>query len=181
MGKQRTRFCVIIVSLKEQMTAVRHDLLPFLNKKIEVKKGRIYDMPLYKRCSRCGKRIPSGTKCACIKERHKEYDKYSRDNKSKQYYRSNEWRASRAVALELDQGIDVYLFMTEGIVKIADTVHHIAPLRDNWESRNDINNLMSLHHDTHSTIEKMYKKDRTGTEKLLKKMLLEYRSRGGAV
>lgn len=138
-------------------------------------------MPLYKRCSRCGKRIPSGTKCTCIKERHKEYDRFYRDKKSKQYYASNEWKASRAAALEIDEGIDVYLFMTEGIVKRADAVHHIVSLKDAWEARNDISNLMSLHHDTHSMIEQMYKKDKSGMENSLKKMLMKYRSRGGAV
>lgn len=34
-------------------------------------------------CSRCGKRIQSGSRCPCQKERHREYDRYSRDNKSK--------------------------------------------------------------------------------------------------
>lgn len=137
-------------------------------------------MPLYKRCSRCGKRIQSGTTCPCVKARHKEYDRYSRDKKSKQYYDGMEWTASRKAALDRDEGIDVYLFMTEGRIEIADTVHHIIPLKDDWEKRNDIDNLMSLNHDTHSMIEKMYKKDKKGTEKRLKEMLQEYHSRGGA-
>lgn len=138
-------------------------------------------MPLYKRCNRCGKRIPSGTSCPCVKARHKEYDRYSRDKKSKQYYDSGEWEVSRTTALDMDGGIDVYLFMTEGRIEIADTVHHIIPLKDDWERRNDTSNLMSLHHDTHSMIEKLYKKDKKGTEKRLKEMLLEYRNGGGAV
>ena len=48
-------------------------------------------MPIYKRCSRCGKRIEAGTTCPCVKARHKEYDRYSRDSRSKQYYHSKEW------------------------------------------------------------------------------------------
>ncbi|WP_291683759.1 phage portal protein [Blautia sp.] len=70
-----------------------------------------------------------GTQCRCQKQRHKEYDRYSRDKKSKQYYNGKEWESARKEALELDGGIDVYLFMTEGIIVLADTVHHIEPLR----------------------------------------------------
>ena len=134
-------------------------------------------MPLYKRCSRCGKRIPSGTACPCVKARHKEYDRYSRDKKSKQYYDSREWEKARASALDAD--IDVYLFMTEGRIEIADSVHHIIPLKEAWEERNSLGNLISLNHDTHSMIEQMYKKNRAETQKLLQDMIEEYRSRTG--
>lgn len=134
-------------------------------------------MPLYKRCGRCGKRIPSGSTCPCIKARHKEYDRYSRDKESRQFYGSSEWLRIRSAAMEADGGIDVYLFMTEGKLVPADTVHHIIPLQDDWQKRMDINNLMSLSHGTHSMIEQMYKKDKTGTEKKLQEMILEYRNR----
>lgn len=138
-------------------------------------------MPIYKRCSRCGKRIPSGSTCQCIKARHKEYDRYSRDRKSKRYYSSEEWKTSRSAALNKDEGIDVYVFMTEGRILAADTVHHIVSLKDDWDKRNDITNLMSLNHDTHSMIEQLYKKDKAGMERKLKAMLQEYRNGGGAV
>ncbi len=141
------------------------------------------DMPIYKCCSRCGKRIPSGTTCPCIKARHKEYDRYSRDKKSKQYYDSREWEKSRAAALDADGNIDVYLFMTEGRIEIADAVHHIIPLKEAWEKRNSLDNLISLNHDTHSMIEQMYKRDKAGTQKILQDMIKEYRGKveGGAV
>lgn len=83
----------------------------------------------------------------------------------------------RSAAMEADGGIDVYLFMTEGKLVPADTVHHIVPLQDDWQKRMDINNLMSLSHGTHSMIEQMYKKDKPGTAKKLQEMLLEYRNR----
>lgn len=79
--------------------------------------------------------------------------------------------------MEADEGMDVYLFMTEGKLVPADTVHHIIPLQDDWQKRMDINNLMSLSHETHSMIEQMYKKEKTGTQKKLQKMLSEYRNR----
>lgn len=132
-------------------------------------------MPIYKRCSRCGSRIPSGSRCPCLKERHKEYDRMIRDKKSKQFYDSGEWTRARADAMDADQGIDVYLFVTKGQVKPADTVHHIIPLRDDWEKRCDINNLMSLHHDTHSLIESLYKKDKQKIQRELLEMVKRFR------
>ena len=47
-------------------------------------------------------------------------------------YDSVEWQRSRENVLELDQYIDVYMYMTEGVMIRADTVHHIIPLRDDW-------------------------------------------------
>lgn len=139
-------------------------------------------MPIYRRCARCGKRIPSGSRCECIKERYKEYDRAFRDQKSRDFYHSGEWEKVRQYILELDQGVDVYLYKTKGEIRAADTVHHIEPLKDAWDRRFSVPNLMSLHHDTHAYIEKMYKKDKRGMIALLTEMVISYRKeRGGAV
>ena len=110
----------------------------------------------------------------CIRDRHKEYDQYARDSKAKAFYDGKEWEKQRKRILEED-GIDVYLYMTSGEVKLADTVHHILPLRECWERRLDPDNLMSLHHDTHSHIEKLYKMKKTEMEKQLSEMLTQFR------
>lgn len=136
-------------------------------------------MPIYKRCSRCGKRIEAGTTCQCLKDRHKEYDKYSRDRRSKQYYNSREWEAVREHVLQLDEGIDVYVYMTQGIVIRADTVHHIVPLKENWNLRSNEDNLISLNHDTHSMIEQQYRKNKNEMQEVLKAMVQQYRSEKG--
>lgn len=136
-------------------------------------------MPIYKRCSRCGKRIEAGTICKCLKDRHKEYDKYSRDRRSKQYYNSREWEAARELVLQLDEGIDVYVYMTQGIVIRADTVHHIVPLKEDWSLRSKEDNLISLNHDTHSMIEQQYRKNKKEMQEALKAMVQQYRSEKG--
>lgn len=136
-------------------------------------------MPIYKRCSRCGRRLLSGSTCPCIKERHKEYDRYSRDRKSQQYYHSKEWMMVREAVLDMDGGIDVYLYMKEGKAVLADTVHHIVPLKDDWNKRNDMDNLISLSADTHSLIERMYQKNKNEMERELQEMLRVYRKTKG--
>ena len=139
-------------------------------------------MAIYKRCGRCGSRLPSGSKCPCMKQRYKEYDRFSRDRKSYDFYHSKEWTDLQHHILEMDGFIDVYLYMTTGELVIADTVHHITPLKDDWNRRLDEANLISLHHDTHSMIEQKYKNDKRAMQDLLTRLLYEYRSdRGGAV
>lgn len=123
--------------------------------------------------------MPSGTVCSCIKKRHREYDRLSRDRKAKAFYESSEWECIRRKVLQLDGGIDVYRYMTQGEIVLADTVHHITPLREDWAMRCCVENLMSLNHDTHSMIETLYEKDREGTEKRLKEMLQSYREEQG--
>lgn len=82
---------------------------------------------------------------------------------------------TRAAALAADGGIDVYLYMTEGVIAAADTVHHIIPIKDDWERRADIDNTMSLSSDTHSMIEQMYRKNKGETIRKLQIMIKEYR------
>ena len=136
---------------------------------------------IYKMCSRCGKRIPEGQTCPCQKIRKaqsdKHYDKYQRDKKSTDFYRSPIWQLTRQRVLSMDQNIDVYQYMTTGRIMIADTVHHIVPLKSDWNRRLDTRNLISLHHDTHSAIEREY--DRVGEKVMvytLSEMLAKYRS-----
>ena len=92
------------------------------------------------------------------KERYRTYDQNVRDQKSKTFYNSREWKLTRSDILSACE-IDVYVYMTEGIILAADTVHHIIPLKEAWDKRCDKQNLMPLHHDTHSKIEQMYKKE----------------------
>lgn len=98
-----------------------------------------------------------------------------------QFYAKKACKKQREVrdrVLEKDGGIDVYLFMIEGRIVVADTAHHIIPLRDDWSMRNDIDNLISLHHDTHSLIEQMYRNDKEKAQRMLQKLLKEYREKG---
>ena len=111
------------------------------------------------------------------KERYRTYDQNVRDQKSKTFYNSREWKLTRSDILSACE-IDVYVYMTEGVILAADTVHHIIPLKEACDKQN----LMPLHHDTHSKIEQMYKKEKPMMEKKLAKMLVDfYTQTGGAV
>lgn len=81
--------------------------------------------------------------------------------------------------MQLDERIDVYVYMTQGIVIRADTVHHIVPLKENWNLRSNEDNLISLNHDTHSMIEQQYRKNKNEMQEALKAMVQQYRSEKG--
>ena len=94
-----------------------------------------------KYCNRngCNKLVPYGVRyckahtidrTAENRERHKEYDAHCRNQTAKAFYNSSEWKAARARALARDTGIDIYLYITEGKVVPADTVHHIIELME---------------------------------------------------
>lgn len=109
-------------------------------------------MPIFKRCTRCGKRLPSGTQCECIKLRHKEYDRTTRNKTKSAFYKSREWQVVRAEAMELYVGNDMYSYYMLGKVEQADMVHHIVPISDDWESRLDIGNMIPLTYSNHEKL-----------------------------
>ena len=115
-------------------------------------------MPIFKRCSRCGKRVPSGTACECIKRRHKEYDSI-RNKDISSFYGSGVWQRKRQEAMELYIGNDIYSYYMFGKLEQADTVHHILPLKENWGKRLDIDNLIPL---TNSNHEKLHYRMKNG-------------------
>lgn len=122
-------------------------------------------MALMKYCNRngCNKLVPQGVAYCKVHtyttaERHKEYDSSCRNQVSKSFYNSNEWKAARARALARDTGIDIYLYITEGKVAPADMVHHIIELTEDHSKRCDLDNLISVSNKTHKTvIDKAYK------------------------
>lgn len=56
-------------------------------------------------------------------------------------------------------GIDIFLYITQGKVAAANTVHHIVELSEDWDKRTKDSNLISISDDTHSYISTQYKDD----------------------
>lgn len=147
-------------------------------------------MALLKYCNRngCNKLVPQGvrycaahttTKTVENKERHKEYDAHCRNQTAKVFYNSAEWKAARARTLARDTNIDIYLYITKGIVKPADTVHHIVELMEDYSKRCELDNLISISEDTHSMISKAYKDElkKAQMQEVLRECVREYKRR----
>lgn len=115
---------------------------------------------------RCGAVIPQNTRLcgACEagqrsgQSRHMEYNRFRRDGKKAAFYVSSEWRAARAAALRLYDGIDIYAYYVQHRVMAADMVHHVVEIEEDWGRRLDIANLLPLDSSSHGIISAQYRK-----------------------
>ena len=111
-------------------------------------------MPIYKRCSRCYKRIFEGTRCDCSKKRYKEYDKEKVNSKEKKFYSSGAWEKLKIKVRDRFNGIDIYSYYILKKIEYGQTVHHIEPIKENWDRRLDLENLIYLTESNHRLIHK---------------------------
>lgn len=88
------------------------------------------------------------------KESNKLYDKEIRHKKDKKYrdfYHSKEWERVRKLALERDKGL-CQECKKNNIITFADMVHHIEEVKDNWDRRLELDNLVSLCFKCHNKV-----------------------------
>ena len=110
-------------------------------------------------CSRCGRQLPAGQRCSCQPAYRRDYNKFRRDQKIKEFRASPMWARARDAAIARDRGLDRYLLYTTGEMRRGVSVHHILPLStpEGWARRADVGNLICLSEATHSSIEYRYK------------------------
>lgn len=117
--------------------------------------------------------------------RHKQYDKsvrYTTDKKYHKFYNSAEWRTIQSVVTYKYNSICLWSYFIENKIIPSDEVHHIESLRDNWDRRLDIDNLIPLSHAAHMLIEGEYRKgNKQKVQAVLFKLKKRYeeQTRGG--
>lgn len=77
------------------------------------------------------------------RERHKVYDNTSRDKEAARFYASAKWKKVRAAAMAKTHGLCADC-LAAGVIRQAEMVHHIKPLREFPALALDINNLKPL-------------------------------------
>lgn len=111
-----------------------------------------------KLCPKCNRLIDQGEKyCAAHKkaaveknkERHKHYDKYSRDKEAAAFYNSKQWKKVRALAVRRDNGLCV-MCLANGRIKAYNVVDHIKPLEHFPLLALVLSNLQCLCHACHN-------------------------------
>lgn len=137
-------------------------------------------MPL-KMCPKCGKVIDYANRycesCSSKyekqqKEETKIYDKNIRNQENKAFYQSKAWRQKREKILYTFFRIDLYLYYKEGVMVEANTVHHIIPLEDDRSKALDDDNLFPCSAGTNHLLDDgLYKKDKKGTQELLRQYI----------
>lgn len=128
-------------------------------------------MPIYKRCSRCGKRMSAGTICGCQKRRYQEEDKYTKDDKYKLFYKSRSWNRARDIAIDFYGGLDIYSLYVLGRMEYGQTMHHIIPLKECWERRTDVSNLIYLTESNHQIIHNIMAQGETQKQEVISLLL----------
>lgn len=86
------------------------------------------------------------------------YDRFKRNDKSKQFYSSKEWKKMRAYIFKRDMGL-CQMCLEKGEIEIVngDVVHHKIELLDGekgWRLRLDPENLITICHQCHNNIHK---------------------------
>ena len=140
---------------------------------------------------RCGAAIPQGISlcrsCTAIQtvqgSRHMEYNRTRRDKKAAAFYVSADWRRTRAAALRLYDGMDMYAYYMQHRIVTADMVHHIVEIGEDWEKRLDMANLFPLSNSNHGIISALYDRD-GATKKAVQEQLRgiiasHWKDRGG--
>lgn len=137
-------------------------------------------MALKKICS-CGKYI-SQKESRCIecslkykekkKESNKVYNSTNRDKAIDSFYNSPEWISTREYILKKYHYYDLWeYFINNDDTKVANTVHHIEEIKDNYELRLEENNLFPVTARSHMKIHKLYRKDKEGTQEKLREII----------
>lgn len=144
-------------------------------------------MPIKKLCSYsgCNVLVDYGTKY-CDKHKTKDRDRYKdyrksrlRDEEEKarqEFYNSVEWKNIRDLAIRKYFGIDILEYYKTGQIIMGYTVHHIVELKDDWNKRLDINNLIYLSQENHVKIHKLMERSKEDKYKVVE-MLLQVKAR----
>jgi 5-methylcytosine-specific restriction endonuclease McrA len=93
------------------------------------------------------------------KERDKEYKKNRQDIEEQKFYKSREWELVRDAAIVRDKAL-CRLCLYEEKISFCEVVHHIIPIKERWDLRYDLSNLVCLCDACHSRVHKLYEQDR---------------------
>lgn len=114
--------------------------------------------------------------------KNKRYDNKIRHGKDKQYtefYHSTEWEVLRNYIFNIYKGLDLFAYFIENKIVPASTGHHIVEIKENWGKRLEVDNIFPVSDASHKKIHLLYKKDKAGTQKLLRNLLQKWDSMQG--
>lgn len=113
------------------------------------------------------------------KEKYKHYKKYRRDKKEQSFYNSKQWKKLREFISVKYKGLCLWSYYIDESIILADAYHHIVPIKDDWNKRLDIYNIIPLSNRSHNMIHDMYKKDKEDTQRLLVNLIWKWNKIGG--
>lgn len=84
------------------------------------------------------------------------YDAYEKEIQD--FYKSVEWCRLRDLVRVKQYGMDILEYYRTGKIVAAETYHHIECVRDEWDKRLDIDNVIGLTQSNHLKVHSMYDK-----------------------
>jgi len=122
-------------------------------------------MPVYRKCTVCGRKVLDGTLCKCEEQKKKDsYKDYKRrrmlDKQEKdrqQFYSSSAW-------LRLSENIKNHFFglciicWFKGLIQESEYTHHVETIKDRFDLKLDEKNLVPLCHCCHKKVHRMMDK-----------------------
>ena len=127
---------------------------------------------LLHRC-KCGALIPQELRL-CPDCEAKESDKMSRHM---EYNLRRRNKKAGAFALSLYDSLDMYAYYVQHKIVVADMVHHITEIEEDWTQRLNVENLFPLSNGNHGIISALYKKDeatKRQTQELLRNIIQQH-------
>lgn len=115
---------------------------------------------------------------ASMKLRQSKYDKtvrYTRDRQYHNFYLSDEWETIKAYINSKYKGLCLYSYLIDKKIVQADVVHHIVEIKEIWDMRLDIDNLIPLSHRVHSKIGQQYKDNKEEAQMFLRGLLVMWK------
>lgn len=130
-------------------------------------------MELFKKMCSCGAIIDGGkSRCRACEAKAQEdrakyqqvYDKTKRDW-THSFYRSKPWLKTRRIVLYRDNHL-CQVCLARGRITHAVAVHHIEELRENYNRRTDVKNLISLCSRHHKIVHDEYDKGKENKKRM---------------
>ena len=126
-------------------------------------------MPISYKCPHCSKYASVGKKCECRDKMKAKKVKYIPENSQKRkpdsgasttysdpLYHSAQWKRLRSPVMEFYSNMDIYSWYKYGRIEAGFIVHHIIPLKDDYDRRFDMSNLIYLTDANHKAIHSLY-------------------------
>ncbi|HEX3018537.1 MAG TPA: hypothetical protein VHP31_11895 [Caproicibacter sp.] len=128
----------------------------------------------------CRELIPI-TETYCEKHRNSYNHEIRRkiDRRYDDFYHSKEWEQTQSTAMQKYHGLCVYSYIVEHKIVKAGAVHHIIELREDWNRRVDLENLIPISAEIHDgMIRQMYRNDKKKAQAMLFDVLREWKEKG---
>lgn len=124
---------------------------------------------LTRKCTICGRIIPQGSICPCLRDRTQEYNKQYKDQGRREIYDSKRWRSLTKVIAQHANNLDE-VERAKGNIVFGRISHHIIPVSERPDLAFNPDNIIFVSDRTHSEIHRAYDQGEESKHKMQEKL-----------